>query len=448
MNSHRVRTGSATRRRTVSLLAAAALACGGLATVAAPAQAAPVAACATASFAPYTGYPVGDQPQTVTVADFDGDGNLDVVAGNSQANTLTVLLGNGDGTFTPDSTLLSGGSSPSKVVSADFDHDGDTDLAVANNLPGTIAVLHGNGDGTFQAPVSYLVGYGAGEVVADDIDADGHLDLIYSGNEVTTGLVGVLRGHGDGAFTRLPSVRPSATNLHITTGDFTGDGHVDVAYANYDISGVSSLQLLTGNGTGALTPAGPLDAGTSPFLVTSGDLNADNRSDLVAGLFSGSDIGVLLGAPGGGFRPALQQAAPVGASSLRDVTGDGKLDLLVADWGGSVIVMAGKGDGTFAAGVEHTVGSAPSAPMTGDFNRDGKIDIVTTSYETDTISVLLNTCTAASAPTTPAAPKPAVKPAVKPKPEPTVKPKAKVKLTVKQKKNLKKIKKIKGGGAA
>ncbi len=145
------------------------------------------------TFTPANGSPIslGQNLSAILVADFNGDGKLDVAATDSSANVLYILLGNGDGTFGPPSTIMVG-SGPDAIVAGDFNNDGKLDLAVANYVDNTITLLLGNGDGTFtQASGSpYPVGKGPNQLAAADFNGDGKLDLAVA--NLTDGTVSIL----------------------------------------------------------------------------------------------------------------------------------------------------------------------------------------------------------------------------------------------------------------
>ena len=128
------------------------------------------------SFLPAVNYGVGTQPTLVAVGDFNGDGKPDLVVANLGSNTVSVLLGNGDGTFQP-AVNYGAGFQPSSVAVGDFNGDGKPDLVVANHGSNTVSVLLGNGDGTFQAAVSFSAGTNAYSASVGDFNRDGKPDL-------------------------------------------------------------------------------------------------------------------------------------------------------------------------------------------------------------------------------------------------------------------------------
>ena len=156
-----------------------------------------VNALSTNGFAGAVIYPTGTNPWGVAAADLNLDGKLDLVVSNMGAGTVSVLLGNGDGTYQPkvDYRVTSG---PASVVIADFNNDGKPDIAVANSTGATVSVLLGNGNGTFQAAVDSAAGTNPVSIAAADFNGDGYADLVVA-NQPNNGAV-VLLGNGDGTF--------------------------------------------------------------------------------------------------------------------------------------------------------------------------------------------------------------------------------------------------------
>jgi hypothetical protein len=191
------------------------------------------------TFRPAVNYAVDGHPLSVAVGDFNGDGTPDVVTANYDTNTVSILQGNGDGTFQA-AVNYAVGHSPRAVLVGDFRGDGESDLAIANRASNSVSVLLNNGNGTFQAAVNYPTGNGPLSLAAADFNQDGNLDLVTA--NWSSGTVSVLLGNGDGTFqTRLDYSSAGANPWSVATGDFNGDGYPDLVVANRNSSSVTVL---------------------------------------------------------------------------------------------------------------------------------------------------------------------------------------------------------------
>jgi hypothetical protein len=234
------------------------------------------------TFATATTTAAGENIIGIVAADFNGDGKLDLALTSADTNTVEVLLGNGDGTFQPAvaySTVVSGkGTYPESIAAGDFNRDGKIDLAVGSGgSDRTLSILLGNGDGTFGSAANTTVGCLCAGVVAADFNGDGKLDLALS--DLQGGRVFVLLGHGDGTFS-TPVHFPAVTPQGLAAADVDGDGKLDLVAAN--ALGGHSVSVLLGHGDG--TFAAPTDFPTGPDTrgVAVGDLNGDCKPDLAA----------------------------------------------------------------------------------------------------------------------------------------------------------------------
>jgi len=325
-----------------------------------------------------TTYTVGEYPVCAVTGDFNGDGKLDLAVGNLNSATVSILLGNGDGTFGPKQDFATG-SNPRSIAVGDFNGDGKLDLAVVNNVPGTVSILLGKGDGTFAPKMDFPVGTRPRSVVVGDFNHDGKLDLAVANHDSQT--VSILLGNGDGTFTLKENLAAGLEPYWVVTADFNGDGNLDLAVVNYGSPDYenATVGVYLGDGKGGFTAMQSYEVGWQPLSVAVGDFNGDGNADLaVTNENYGTEyrtVSILLGDGKGSFAPQTtfntgSIAYSVGAA---DFNGDGLTDLAVLNGG----IMLGNGAGSFG----------PSSPMfpasgrkifatSGDFNGDGRLDMV------------------------------------------------------------------------
>ncbi len=357
------------------------------------------------TFKPYvTSSANGPKLWYMAAYDFDGDGKMDIAGNTLFQPELVVLHGNGDGTFTQTGRYAVD-INPTGLIVTDFNNDGIADLVVASGNSGVLGpdfghgnmtVLLGNGDGTFRAPQIYRAGNDTAAVVAGDFNKDGKQDLIAA--NVFTGDITYLRGTGGGSFAAGVSIPMSPDGsqfgaVAVATADLNRDGNPDII-AGDSFNPRIVVALGNGDGTFGAPQATTVTGGSVSQLVTA-DLNGDGKPDVVAAGASGASgaaggVTVLLGNGSGGFAPATTPLTGINATSvaLADLKGDGKVDIAAIDGGdqfstpqvpGSLTILLGNGDGTFKAQPKMNIGATPSEPLyvaAGDVNGDGQPDLV------------------------------------------------------------------------
>lgn len=341
----------------------------------------------------------GANPNVSASADLNGDGKADLVTANSYDNTVSVMLGKGNGTFRAK-VDYSVGSSTYGIVVADLNGDGKPDLAATGNLwdgshlDNKVFVLIGNGNGTFRAYSSYSVQCSY-KVVATDLNGDGYADLATtcgSGSYSNGYGVSVLLNNGGGVFSNQYNYAKQSSGYYqsITVADFNGDGQADIA-TGIAYGNIPSISILLGNGDGSLqSPKNYL--GPSPYNPTdiiAADLNGDARPDLAVASDS-ARVSVLLDYSAVGFLSGgnYSTGGPSDGIVATDLDGDGKLDLATANFYGdnAVSVLLGNGDGTFKPNVGYP-GTKASSLVAADFNGDHHPDIVTVNGFDNTFTV-------------------------------------------------------------
>lgn len=347
--------------------------------------------------APQTFTPRGGGPRFVGVADFNSDGISDLAVANEGSGTISILIGNGSGVFTLTAgSPIAVGALPDSVAVGDFNNDGKVDLAADAST--SVAILIGDGTGGFAAaPSPSLSLVNPSFVAAADFNNDQNLDLVVA--DASSNDVVILIGNGTGSFSPLGA--PIATGrwpIAIATADFNLDGWTDFAVAEFRDNHVT---VLLGNGSGGFitAPGLPITTDEQTSSITAVDVNGDGVPDLVVSASLGGSISILLGQRNGAFTKAAGSPIVVGTSSnwvtVADFNLDGKPDLAVVfEVSNNLIVLLGNGDGTFVAapGFPVIVGTSPAFVTAGDFNRDGKSDLVTANFGfNNNLSVLLNT---------------------------------------------------------
>jgi hypothetical protein len=334
----------------------------------------------------------------IAQADFNHDGALDLAVTYGCCafgvdNTVSVLLGNGDGKFQRQVDYETAGE-PNSVAVGDFDGDGNVDLVTSDYTPAKVSVLLGNGDGTFRAHTDYATRDYSVDVVTGDFNRDGKLDLATSnpGPESCCGTtVSILLGNGDGTFQHHVDVVVGAAPTGVTAADFNDDSNLDLAVSKQYSD---ELSILLGKGDGTFQSPVDYPTGGFPAKPVAADFNGDGNLDLAVNSSSENVVSVLQGNGDGTFKPRVNYPASEGPGRIQtaDFNADGVLDLVVANAvADTVSLFLGIGDGTFKAPSDYPgiSGGGPSDSTLGDFNGDGSLDLAFTFVFGDIVSIFL-----------------------------------------------------------
>jgi hypothetical protein len=388
---------------------------------------------------PSTDVPVGYYPQAVALEDLNADGQLDLVAGLGLDRFLIIFRGNGLGQFARTDVVLSG-SSPLSILARDFNTDGALDLAVANGSGRAVTLHFGDGVGGFariptlarghgdlaaadlngdgfadvvatsgsissigeEARIRVFVGDGSGslkigsevelggcpgELSLADFNADGIRDLAVAnggsdcGVTPTADQVNILLGDGQGSFVHAFDAPIESRPRAIDTGDFDGDGALDLAVTRLGPPNDPQpdfVTILHGDGTGRFLTSADITVGDVPDTVAADDFNNDCKSDLVvANLFSRTLTVLIANGEGGFSRDEIELHELPDPILVYDFNADGAKDLAVGLWGnGSVVLLQGDGLGGFSLATEISAPGRPESMAIDDLNADGLPDLV------------------------------------------------------------------------
>lgn len=300
---------------------------------------------ASSNLFPESTVATGQDPLAVVSGDFLSNGNIDLAVVNHSSNTVSILLGNGDGTFSAGATLTTG-NAPIAAVTADFNGDGIPDLAVLNETDNTVSIFLGNGDGTFTLKGTFATGKNPVALVTSEFTNSGHLNLAVVNQ--TDNTVSILLGNGDGTFQPQTTFATGTTPSSIVASDFNNDAKVDLAITN---QAANTVSVFLGNGNGTFTNSATLTTGKAPVALVAGQFSLNNSTNIGLAVVNQSD--------------------------------------------NTLLVYLGNGDGTFTQGQTFLLnsgsasGNKPAAIVSDDFNVDGLPDVAVTDQQADTVSVLI-----------------------------------------------------------
>lgn len=355
-------------------------------------------------------YNANVRPGDVTSGDFNKDGYVDLAVQNRQTNTISILLGAAGGTFGAPSQVTLASPAQGDIQAADFNNDGNIDLVIAEEgayptvFP-QVEVFLGYGDGTFH-PVAFTFQQyvrSPTRMVLGDFDNDGLVDVAVATQD---GEFSSMKSLGNGILAQISENstaesggNPTGISRGIAAGDFDGDGKLDIAVSEVT---TKKVYLFFGNGDGTYFKSpNPIDlpaAQNEPWDIQSGDFNGDGKADLAIVMrnpYGGPDYPPLKIALSNGVARTFADPVDYGQllagdeALVRDIDGDGKLDVLVGDEFG-ISIFHGNGNGTFAA--QQTIGTWALGLAVADVDGDGGPDIVGTNFTNGKVDVYLNTC--------------------------------------------------------
>lgn len=350
-------------------------------------------------------YSIGktNEPAQIVTADFNGDGKLDLAIADPNGNEVSVLLGNGDGTFQAAKQYPV--NAPYSLAVGDMNGDGIVDLVVLQQeaSSGYLSVYLGTGTGSFRLKSKYLINNFPSAVAVGDLNGDGKPDVVVASSNTeqeTPGYIATYFGNGDGTLTHGGKYLAGQAPVAIAIADLNGDGRPDLVVTDdnaYDVSSVYTMHVLLNSGSGKFTYNGAYKTGTESVGVSVADLNHDGVPDVVVSSAFNQAIAVLLGKGDGTFStPVFYSIGSLGAAPYQavvaDFNGDGDLDVAATLYQGGVVLFLGKGDGTFepAEPASKNPSSGSVSITMGDFNGDGFMDVATSVFSKPEAAVILN----------------------------------------------------------
>jgi hypothetical protein len=341
---------------------------------------------------------IDSHPECVITGDVNNDNYLDIISVNSKLDSISIIIGYGNGTFAAETIYPTGTNShPSAVVLGDFNNDNRSDLIVVNTDTDSIATLIGYDYALFEIPKTYqsVNNVGPYAIVTSDFNNDNYLDIAVT--FFYSGTVGILLGYGNGSFNDMmiyPQKNDSELNK-LAVGDINNDGKLDIVVAD---TGTNNVLILLGYGNGSFATSMAISTGDNswPTAIAIADFNKDDSLDVAVTTFESNKVGILLGYGNGSFAPITTYPTGIGshpvAITVSDFNKDDRLDIAVVNRDTfNIGILLGFGNGSFANQVTYSTGplSFPNSIVVSDVNSDGRLDIIATNNNGNSISIFV-----------------------------------------------------------
>ncbi|CAF1020117.1 unnamed protein product [Adineta ricciae] len=339
---------------------------------------------------------MGSAPQSVAIADFNKDDHMDFVVANTDSSSISIFLGQGNGSFFDSITYSTGNkSNPGGLMISDLNNDSYRDVIVCNYWGDNVGVFLSFGDGTFSNQITRSTGYNSGPngVTIGDFNNDNHLDMAVS--LVDFNQISILHGYGNGSFSygRNYSTGGESAPSAIGAADLNRDKFLDIIVANY---GTANLYIFQGFGDGTFVHIDILSLGTNaaPNSLVIADFNKDSIVDVAIANGGTDNIRIFFGSANGTFLNQTdlstgKDSAPYGIA-VADFNNDNQLDIAVTNYGyGNFGIFLACVNGTFFNQITYTSGdySQPWSIAVADLDKDGRLDVTVANAGTDSVGV-------------------------------------------------------------